>query len=213
MLIQIATSARYAISGKTEREQPYHLLTLLSRQCHIAAMNTTPSALILSRKAQIEDEIGSLAARINDLRKELDDLTVAQRVMSKLYGMEAMADDIAELPIADSNSLSKPSGIPTMPEMITAAIQSERDANGNLLSLGLEPRDITKFIAENWWPDVRSELVGPIAWRMWRQGRLSKLGSRYCLPKQIDPAQSKSSPTAEQGHHSEPVEAGLGGGT
>jgi hypothetical protein len=69
----------------------------------------------------------------------------------------------------------KPKDIPPMTEMIVAAIKS----NGR----GLEPREMTEFIRDKWWPHVKGESVGPIAWRMSRAGQLRKEGSFYMLPR------------------------------
>jgi hypothetical protein len=72
----------------------------------------------------------------------------------------------------------KPDGIPPMTEMITTAIKTgiERGLKG------LEPAQMTNFIRNQWWPNVKSESVGPIAWRMAQNGQLKKEGSTYKLP-------------------------------
>ena len=95
-----------------------------------------------------------------------------------------------------------------MPEMIIEAIKNIDHGH-----VGLMPADVVKYIAHTYWSGVRPELVGPIMWRMAKEGRLSKVGSRYSLPGEIDPARSKSAEAGEQGHYSGPVQAGSGGGT
>lgn len=72
----------------------------------------------------------------------------------------------------------KPAGIPPMPEMITIAIKVAADQGIK----GLEPSQMTKYIRHKWWPNVKGEFVGPIAWRMARNGQLKKEGSVYKLP-------------------------------
>jgi hypothetical protein len=72
----------------------------------------------------------------------------------------------------------KPGGLPTMPEMIVQALKVAQ-ANGGV---GLEPKDITAYIANRWWPTVKSESVGPIAWRMFSRKELEKHGDLYTLP-------------------------------
>jgi hypothetical protein len=47
--------------------------------------------------------------------------------------------------------------------------------------MGLEPKEMQITISKRWWPSVKSEDVGPTAWRMWREGRLAKNGSLYML--------------------------------
>ena len=62
------------------------------------------------------------------------------------------------------------------------------------------PKEIMEFIATNYWPDVRSELVGPIAWRMAKEGRLVKDGAHYRLPQVNEAAgtPSEDAPTASE---------------
>ena len=71
----------------------------------------------------------------------------------------------------------KPKGIPTMPDMIKAAISAAVEQG----KPGLEPKDITAFIRQKWWPTVKGESVSPITWRMANQGQLKREGSMYLL--------------------------------
>ena len=151
--------------------------------------------LILRRRSEIETALADMVKRMEELRKELPDLETAERVLRKL----TPSVGVERYPSTEISG--KPDNIPTMPEMISEAIRSQ-----DFLELGMEPKDILKFIADKWWPDVRSELVGPIAWRMAKRGQLVKDGSRYRLPyEEIGPAQSKSGEAAEQGPQSASV--------
>jgi hypothetical protein len=58
------------------------------------------------------------------------------------------------------------------------ALLREAHAHGKA---GLEPREMQISISKRWWPTVKSEDVGPTAWRMWKDGRLGKVGSTYML--------------------------------
>jgi hypothetical protein len=72
----------------------------------------------------------------------------------------------------------KPSGTPKMTEMITASL---RDAHKRGLP-GLKPKDMAEFIRQKWWPHLKGEAVGPIAWRMLQNKELGKNGGLYALP-------------------------------
>jgi hypothetical protein len=69
-------------------------------------------------------------------------------------------------------------GTPTTPNMIVMLLK-EAAGQGKP---GLEPREMQMIIARRWWPSVKSEDIGPTAWRMWKEGRLAKDGSLYMLP-------------------------------
>jgi hypothetical protein len=66
-----------------------------------------------------------------------------------------------------------------MPDMIIVALRDARSIGKR----GLEPREMTEFIAKKWWADVPQNSVGPIAWRMWKNHKLQKRESRYFLAK------------------------------
>jgi hypothetical protein len=72
----------------------------------------------------------------------------------------------------------KPANIPPMSEMIETAIK-EAVGEGRK---GMEPREMTEFIRNKWWPNVKGESVSPIAWRMSKNGQLKKDGALYKLP-------------------------------
>jgi hypothetical protein len=83
---------------------------------------------------------------------------------------------------AIEQTTGKPEGIPTMPVMIIEAL---KDAKARGVR-GLEPKEITNFIAEKWWPTVTINAVGPIAWRMYSREKLAKRQSKYSLPRTME---------------------------
>jgi hypothetical protein len=84
---------------------------------------------------------------------------------------------VIRVPRAAPKMERKPDGIPAMPEMIKAAIK-DAVVHGRK---GLEPKEMTAFIRQKWWPHVKGESVSPIAWRMVQQGQLKKDGALYKL--------------------------------
>ncbi len=178
------------------------------------AMTLATFHLIEKRRADIRAVIADLTSQIDKLRLELNELEVAERVLSRL-GAQDRSDEPSIASEARSiieTSLGKPDDIPTMPEMILEALSTpEADAHD-----GLEPRDIVQFVAKKYWPDVRSELVGPIAWRMWKRGQLEKTDTYYRLPQTNEAADGvagEHSSTASDVNPAKGREAGPGGGT
>ncbi|MGD9541483.1 MAG: hypothetical protein AB7V61_11210 [Methylocystis sp.] len=143
---------------------------------------TQPLALIRRRKAEIEKEIQECRDRISALQAELPELEVAARVLTRLENQEfdqALAeieDEVSSPPVPPH---AKPANIPTMPDMVLESLATPEA----MLNGGLEPADIRDFIAKRWWSAVRPDVVGPIAWRMWKRGQLKKNGTKYLLPK------------------------------
>ncbi|MBR0812079.1 hypothetical protein JQ544_11130 [Bradyrhizobium diazoefficiens] len=152
-------------------------LTKPSSEAYKLAIMTTDSfALLRARRREIAEEARELGARIEALQAEDAELASAENVLLR-FG--AVPSEPVARPASDFSS-GKPEGTPTTPNMILALLR-EAHAQGKD---GLEPREMQISISKRWWPTVKSEDVGPTAWRMWRAGRLSKEGSLYMLPKE-----------------------------
>jgi hypothetical protein len=135
-------------------------------------MATDSFALLRYRRKEIAAEVHDLKAKLDALAIEDEELASAERVLSRFGGVELPE---VEAPPAGNG---KPIGTPTTPNMILALLK-EAVAQGKP---GLEPKDMQMTIARRWWPTVKSEDVGPTAWRMWKDGRLAKSGSVYMIP-------------------------------
>lgn len=153
---------------------------------------TDALATIRARMKIIQDDIRGLNAELNELMVEAKELTIAEKVLMRLHP-EVDGDD-EEPERTPSGAPVKPAGIPTMPEMIVDALRSSTNP------FGFSPKEIMEFIAAKYWPEVRSELVGPIAWRMAKEGRLVKNGAFYSLPQKNEAAgtPSQDAPTASE---------------
>jgi hypothetical protein len=138
-------------------------------------MATDPFALLRYRRKEIAAETRDLRTQLEALEAEDMELASAEKVISRFGGGEAPD------PEPSSPNNGKPVGTPTTPNMILALLK-EAIAQGKP---GLEPKDMQMTIARRWWPTVKSEDVGPTAWRMWKDGRLSKNGAVYTI-KQDD---------------------------
>ena len=129
-------------------------------------------ARLESQRRQMESERERIQAFV-EMYERYAGRTVEVAKMSD----QTSAQKISPLPAKKQKVLleRKPEGIPPMTEMITTALK--------VAGRGLEPREMTEFIREKWWPHVKGESVSPIAWRMARLGQLKKEGSVYMLPR------------------------------
>ncbi|MCA1379363.1 hypothetical protein I6F34_00815 [Bradyrhizobium sp. BRP05] len=146
-----------------------------------AMANISKLKMIQIKRRMISQKITQQREVLAALEAEERDLEIAERVLANLEAEQpepelALEPESASTPASESSG--KPEGIPTMPEMIFEALKDARSRGVK----GLEPKDITAFIAEKWWPDVKINNVGPIAWRLYKSERLAKRQSKYRLP-------------------------------
>jgi hypothetical protein len=147
--------------------------------------NISKLKLIQAKRRGIQSRLADARALVASLETQDSNLAIAEKVL-----IEIDADDIQlefevteptreSAPAANENlATGKPEGIPTMPEMIFEAL---RDAKERGIK-GLEPKDMAAYIAGKWWPDVKINNVGPIAWRLYKSDKLNKRQSKYRLP-------------------------------
>jgi hypothetical protein len=136
-------------------------------------MTTDSFALLRARRREIAEEAKELRSRLGALEAEDSELESAEKVLLR-FG--AVPSEPVARPASDFNG--KPEGTPTTPNMILALLR-EAHAQGKP---GLEPKEMMISISKRWWPTVKSEDVGPTAWRMWKDRRLAKAGSLYMIP-------------------------------
>ena len=148
-------------------------------------------AQVQQQRRKLEEEIAKLRETIAHKEQRCTELAIAERVLETLDGgtaepaASAEVNEEARKPGWTTERRGpKPEGTPTVTEMI---LQVLKDAQDNLKSVrtGLEPREIAAEIAKRWWPDVTINAVGPIAWRMYKKGALTKRGSRYFPPRPV----------------------------
>jgi hypothetical protein len=142
--------------------------------------------LIAARRQAIEAELAQLATRADELRKELADIAVAERVVARLSGASADEASAAERRVEEEAVGSKPPGTPSIPDMIMTVLQED------VIGGGMEPKAITRDVQTRWWPNVPSNAISSIAWRMWKRGQLRKEGSVYMLPEENEAADDNS---------------------
>ncbi len=147
--------------------------------------NISKLQLIQYKRRKLASMIAEQREALAALEAQEHDLEVAERVLVSLdEDTERIASRDRVVNSEESTateSTGKPEGIPTMPQMIYEALRDAK-ARGQK---GLEPKDITAFIAAKWWPDVKINNVGPIAWRLYKSEKLAKRQSRYRLPDEV----------------------------
>ena len=159
-------------------------------------MAKTPKLRLLKDKQRdIDEQMARVRAMLADLETQASELKIAERVLASLsiddeddaalvVESVAVATGVGHAEgVANGHdetehaSVRKPDDIPTMPEMIRAAIE-----NSAVTGRGLEPKQMAEYIDKRWWPGVPPNSVGPIAWRMYKRRELAKRGGRYYLP-------------------------------
>ncbi len=143
-------------------------------------MDTSPSHLIANRRSEIERQLSELAMLTGRLREELKELEMAERVLARLSGEARASTGEGEATSSHRAGTTKPEGTPTVPEMILTLLEEVKDHERRP---GLEPKEMVQKVAERWWPEVKPEAIGSIAWRMWKRKQLRKEGSIYMLPE------------------------------
>ena len=157
------------------------------------AMKAIDLGMIQARRAKLDADIARLREEIAVLEARRSELDVAEHVFAELAleGDEANRQPIeGEVARDDRIGISngtgngqdhsgKPSGLPSMPEMIIEAI---RHAN-SVGARGLDNAGLRAYIRGRYWAVAPARAVGPIAWRMLQRGQLNKRGVIYSLPR------------------------------
>jgi len=149
---------------------------------------------IRERREAVVDLIARHELALSYLKQELNELDVAVRVCERFHDRPDFADLLPLATDTTDGEQRKPTGIPTMADMILAVLQNAEAANEG----PLEPKDIVARIRQRWWPDAPNSSVGPTAWRMWKDKRLDKTGAAYSTPKDEAPGGASPGASAEE---------------
>jgi hypothetical protein len=128
-------------------------------------------ALLEYRRIEIGAEVTELSERLDALKAEDEELASAEHILMRFGAVPVEPAGTSGL------GTRKPFGTLTTPNMIIVLLREAASQS----KAGLEPREMQILISKRWWPTVKSEDVGPIAWRMWKDGRLEKTKSLYYL--------------------------------
>lgn len=138
--------------------------------------------IINKRINEVRSERDVLLAKLSKCDEELAELDTAKKVIARLTGVSEETDptDGKAKRYGFKDALEgkgKPSGLPTMPELIIMAL---KHANRPL-----KPKEITEVIRHNWWPEVDGRNIGSIVWRLNSRNDIEKVDgtSSYRLPQ------------------------------
>ncbi|MEA2841824.1 MAG: hypothetical protein QOF41_3154 [Methylobacteriaceae bacterium] len=146
----------------------------------------TPADLAILREAKkaLEAELDKLTlefeSRAEPIKKQLADFEAAERVWTSLIAKPFETNPRPKpLRAIRPATSKKPDHLPTVPDMIVRVLEH---VQANTLEDGLTPEAILAEIRSRYWPEARSNDVGPIVWRMAvKEGRLQKIGALYSL--------------------------------
>jgi hypothetical protein len=141
-------------------------------------METSYSGKIAEQRLKIEEEIAQLSERLKQLRAELADLDVADRVIGRIIDGRAGAVSGKSRKPSKRLRSDKAVGLPTLQDMILNVLRKAK-LEGRT---ALEPKEIASLIAKNYSPDVKRDSINAVAWTMWKRATLSKSGGAYTLP-------------------------------
>lgn len=145
-----------------------------------------------ARRDAIDQEIARHRDAIAALEQRRNELEIGERIIAEFAAEQSApkGDSMrreaptSEQQQSDQKRTRKPEGLPTMSDMILAALRDARARS----SIGMMPAEVTAFIRKNYWPEVLPEAVTPIVWRMWKKDRvLEKDGAHYTLPEASQP--------------------------
>ncbi len=91
--------------------------------------------------------------------------------MAEIFGITVESD--ADPPA--SKARGKPKDIPSIYEMAVVLFQTTGKE-------WLETQEIVRLIKERWWPSAQRNDIAPTLWRLQKDGKLRKNGSKYALP-------------------------------
>ena len=170
--------------------------------------------LITRRYQEVGNMIANYRKNISELESELVDLDTAGKVVARLSGAKWP-------PVGEANQLAtsvRYTGAEaldrmTMPMMIVEVL---KQAHRQGLK-GLTPKDMSERIKEKFSPEVKSDYVASIAWRVSKQGKLVNIGGGvYALPEEKEATDLLSGQDQSGASDSNPAQGGEarpGGGT
>ena len=131
---------------------------------------------VRARVAEVEHRIARHQTALAFLEKELLELKVAVQVFERFHARPSYDDFLPPQEPQDEAESRKPQDAPPMAAMIATILL---DSDGE----PMEPKELLAEVRRRWWKSAPSTSVGPVAWRMAKDGQLIKEGQKYSLPK------------------------------
>lgn len=161
-------------------------------------MASLTHSIISERVTELDEQIARQDLVLKALREERNELLVALKVI-KRFSSEAddisrsdesarkvTSEDISPKPAGAQNQSSERAIVrKTTPEMILDILSGRGAMNA---------KDLVIEVRKRYWPEAPASSVGPTAWRMWKDGRLTKGEDGYFLPNEKGPAVPAADP-------------------
>jgi hypothetical protein len=173
------------------------------------------SELITSRENELRAKQTRLQEQMLGIERELAELEVAKAVLARLSGKKQVSPVVAAPPAKKSTRAGqkKPGGLPTIKEMVLAALMDARQRNAP----GLAPKDIRNFASSRYNFEMGSS-ANTVPSRMWRDEKIIRKDTEtglFSLPSKEKPADDTTVESPSTGLFSNLAkgrEAGPGGG-
>jgi hypothetical protein len=124
---------------------------------------------LAKRRAELEQAL----AEVSRLESEL---AITKRTIADTYGIKL---DAGSQPVS-TKTKGKPKDIPSIHEMASVLFQASGQE-------WLETQEIVRLIKEKWWPSADRNDIAPTLWRLQKDGKLRKHGTKYALPSAKEP--------------------------
>ena len=181
------------------RSQPLHYQLRRWSESTIPAGMAQELNVITVRRREVEQEIARARDVITNGEKELAELDMAGAVIARLTGASWPPAGEADAGPSKGGPLFSGAAVAPMslPSMIEAVLTKAHRRGLRMM----EPKEIRQEIADSLDPNVKSEAVSSICWRMWKRGQLEKVAetAAYRLPlKPGDEGYVRSPPPKEK---------------
>lgn len=176
----------------------------------IPATGAFTMSVKISKTRLIADRRREIEAQILVLQSELDDLTVAERVLNRLSEQASPIDETSPVTVKTSkpvigkikaikkrdrkasNGTPKPEGSPAVLEMVTMILREAMKSGANSLS----GRKIVDAVNKRYWPGVGDNNILPNLYRFVKDGRMKQMEDKsFALPDAQSSPQKEAPPT------------------
>lgn len=118
--------------------------------------------------AAIEKRRREIVEEIDRLKREMEELDMALRVISRFEAKDV--EESAPEPVAAKLGPVRPDGIPTNYDMAEVILRDAVNAGRR----GLTAAEMVEEIGRRWWPGVQGPQILPIMYQFAKRGRLLK---------------------------------------
>lgn len=141
---------------------------------------------MVRRIDNVREKRDRLLRQVDDVNRELERLEISlstyDSIKADVEG-EPSGNVKGAIPPA-TKAKKKPEGTPTIAEMINMVLVDAKAKGTD----ALESQEIVHRIRAKWWPDAQSNDIAPLMWRLAKNEKLKKIGTKYSLISEIEEA-------------------------